>query len=207
MLMEGWRGILERRFVVETPMRKTGNWLLGSAAIAGLAATAAIAAPLETPMHVLTVQLPGGGVEHIRYSGDVQPRVVVMPAWSVGFAPTFAPMWPGSAFAQMDRQMNAMMQQARAMQAAVQSGRFDAGFANVPPGGVGYSRISVWSSGNGGCMRTVEMTSQTGGARPQVVSNTSGNCGPAATTSLPASSSTIPAKVEAAPKHAGATRI
>ena len=57
----------------------TGAVLAGGAAIlAAGVVTPAVAG--DSQVHVLTVQLPGGGVEQIQYTGDVAPRVVLVPA-------------------------------------------------------------------------------------------------------------------------------
>ena len=56
-------------------MRKPSLILAGVAV--ALAGATAVAAAERAHDHVLTVMLPDGSVEHVRYSGDVAPRIVV----------------------------------------------------------------------------------------------------------------------------------
>ena len=49
----------------------------GAAILAVGAVTPAMAR--DGQVHVLTVQMPGGGVEQIEYTGDVAPQVVFVP--------------------------------------------------------------------------------------------------------------------------------
>lgn len=192
-------------------MTKSRTWLIAGAAALALAGTTAIAN--AQAVHEIAVQLPGGGVEHIRYVGDAKPVVVMLPANP--FAASFAqPFWPSQAFAemnqiqaQMDRQMNAMLTQARAMQSATQSGALNASFGNLPRGTVQYTQISTWT-GNGMCTRTVRMTTPESGGKLQTVSSTSGDCAsntPAAHAPTPASD-LIQTKATATPHHAQPTR-
>jgi hypothetical protein len=82
--------------------------------------------------------------------------------------------------AEMDREAAAMFQRVDALAARAQSGEpINVAFGNLPPGSSGYSYISTMS-GNGVCTRSVEITA-TGNQTPRVVSHSSGNCGPAAT--------------------------
>ena len=168
------------------------------AAVASLAvATTAVAATKAEPTHVMEVALPGGGVAHIRYSGDVAPRIVVGPAAADAFAPVaFAPIGaapigfddvlaPFAMFdriaAEMDAQAAAMWRQIDLMsrQAAAQPGVTTVSAGALPAGTVSYSFVST-SSGNGVCSRSVQVTSLGEGKQPKVVSQTSGDCGPAA---------------------------
>ena len=79
---------------------------VGALALAGIARA-------ETPeTHVLTIELPNGQVEHIRYTGDVAPAVTLEPI----FAPTPTAMLADpfvvlrQISAEMDAQAAAMMQ-------------------------------------------------------------------------------------------------
>jgi len=190
-------------------MTKSRTWLIAGAAALALAGTTAIAN--AQAVHEIAVQLPGGGVEHIRYVGDAKPVIVMLPADP--FAASFAqPFWPSfAAFdqmqAQMDRQMNAMLTEARAMQQAAQSGMLDASFGNLPRGTVQYTQISI-SNGKNMCTRTVRTMQPEAGGQLQTVSSTSGDCGgnaPAAHAPTPASD-VIQAKATAAPHHTQPTR-
>src|SRR5579864_8560098 len=144
---------------------------LGAAAIAG----AAVAASRDT--HTVNVPLPDGSTARVEYVGDVAPKVTVMPA-------------PVSPFGLFDRgmfefqpQIDAMMHQVDAMARmpaarAGAPGMNVAAFGNAPEGS---SSVTVVSTSNGSktCMRTTEVTSQGAGKPPKVVTNVSGDCGPA----------------------------
>lgn len=200
-------------------MTKTSRSLLAGAAILAVTATAALADSKEPAFHEMTIQLPGGGTEHVRYTGNAPPQIVVAPngAWAGPFAAAFAAPFfgfgPAAAdleriSAQMDaqmRQMNAMVHEAETMAMQNPQGRFEAALRNAPAGSYGYSSVSVWSS-NGTCTRTVRMVEPGQGAQPQFVSNTSGNCGsaPAATQSA---NGVIQTKATPQPQHPSRTRI
>jgi hypothetical protein len=84
--------------------------------LAGTAATLAVGvvAPAmagDGRVHVLTLQLPGGGVERIEYTGDVPPRLVVMPTSRM----VAVPMMDVDPFATLNRISAMMDQQAAAM--------------------------------------------------------------------------------------------
>lgn len=178
---------------------------LGACAVLALAGLAgAAAAAVIQNSHVLTVQLPDGSTAHIRYFGDTPPQVRVDPAQ--GFSPAD---WPGPiglidpafpavdrAMAEMDRQADLMFAQAQRMASAAPAGRdglVRADFGQLPPGATGYSFISTVSS-NGACTRSVEYRS-TGKGQPQVISKTSGDCGPAkAPAPTPSAASSASAK-------------
>lgn len=156
--------------------------LSGAAAL--LLSGASVGALAKGPQtHVMTVRLPGGDVEEIRYSGDVRPQVTVSPGDAfadLGWPAAF--FGPDSTFAQMDRisaamdrQMGLMMRNAEALAAepALATGIDQ---VKLPPGMQSYSLVSSMS-GNGICGRSVEITSRGDGQKPQVVSKTWGNCG------------------------------
>ena len=167
--------------------------LTRKAILAGLASLAVAGAALaaEAPrFHMMNVNLPDGGVVHVRYSGDVAPIV------TVGRAP--APRWidPAGVFAgfdpapfaaldriaaQMDLEAEAMLRQARLGAAAGPSA--DAGWpgldlaaaGDLPAGAAAYSFVSETTS-NGNCTRSVEVTRAAPNAKPNVVTHQSGNC-------------------------------
>jgi hypothetical protein len=182
-------------------MRIIQTTLLAGAAAIGCLGVAALAqspqpqAP-RSQLHVLTVRLPDGLVEQIRYRGDVAPQVVLAP----GGAPigAFAPMIgfgpaadPGAAAAnspfamlerrsaQMDRQMAEMMRNASLAPPpalAAPGGMQQTALGKLPAGSQSYSFVSSFSGGKA-CSRSVEITSQGAGQAPRVVSHTSGDCG------------------------------
>jgi len=150
--------------------------LLAGIAAVGLAGFAEAGSPA---VHTLTIRLPGGGIETIRYTGDVAPKVMLAPPQMVAFAPAFPAFPVDPVFARLERisaamhrQMTDMMQQAEMMDAQSSDQLSQAMLKNAP--GSGYSFVSTMS-GNGICMRSVQITSTPGG-KPQVVSHTSGDC-------------------------------
>lgn len=184
-------------------MRTVRTVLLAGAAALGIAGLAGLAMAAGPAFHEITVLLPGGGVEHIRYTGNVAPKVdyvsgpavpVAWNAWSV--SSPFAELDRISAI--MDRQMSVMMQQAQAMQQAAFSGGLDqAVMKDMPAGTSSYSFVSTMS-GNGVCSRSVQITSSPNGGKPKVVSHTSGNCG---------SAPSAPANLDSAKPAAGVQTI
>jgi len=168
-------------------MRKLHSALLtGAAAVAIAAAGPALAQNSKT--HVMTIDLPGGGVAQIEYTGNVAPRVSFSesPAPAAAFAPVSAFFGPDSPFAmierisaEMDRQADVMFRQAATLASQAQPGGLtEAVLRNLPPGSSSYTFVST-IGGNGFCSRSVEITSQGNGAPPRVVTHSSGNCGPA----------------------------
>ncbi len=182
-------------------MRKVRTSILaGAAALAAagvLAGSAALAAN-SLPMHRLTIRLPGGGVEHIEYTGNAKPQVTIMPAESIDAATFADPFWNEPVFlgatpefagfdrvaadmnaieAQMDRDMNAMLQQAQSLakQMPDANAPFSASFSNLPAGTESYSFVST-SNGGHFCSRMTTVTAN-GHGKPAVVTKTSGDCG------------------------------
>jgi hypothetical protein len=129
-------------------------------ALVGLAGAAEAGSP-ET--HVVTLRLPNGQVEQVRYVGDVPPTVVLAPDATASFA---APVDPFAMFAQisaaMDRQEAAMLRTINAL---------------ADPSGSGFGMIPVLS-GPGVCAHSVQISFMGNGQSPRVVSHTSGDCGP-----------------------------
>ena len=174
-------------------MRNIRIALLGIVAAVALAGTAAAQDPNT---HVMKVQMPGGGIAEIRYTGKVPPRVVFTsgPAALAAFDPFSSIAGPGSPFAmmervsaEMDRQAAAILAQADNLAAQARSGSpqiLQTGLGNMPPGSTGYSYVSTMSS-NGVCTQSVEITSQGNGAPPKLVWHRSGNCGPGAGATAP----------------------
>jgi hypothetical protein len=156
--------------------------LAGGAAVLAVAAMAPAMAE-DSQVHVLTVQLPGGGVERIGYTGDVAPRVVLVPAQSTMAMPMFA----GDPFAALERISAMMQQQETAVLRQVQalSAGQGAGMFGLPPGASGYSFVSTLT-GNGVCTRSVRITYNGDNTAPKMVSSTSGNCAPGPDTRAPA---------------------
>jgi len=137
-------------------------------------------AALAQEMHVMKVALPDGSVAHIRYAGDKAPQVAVVPvvqrvAVPVVHADPFAEM--DRVFADMDRQMAAMMQQARLVASPPVDGAGKLVTVNggkLPAGTMRYSYVSTTS--NGGCTQSVQYVSDGSAAEPKVTSQSSGDC-------------------------------
>jgi hypothetical protein len=163
-------------------MRSIRTVLFAGIAAAGLAGLSGLALARSPAFHDMTVQLPGGGVAYIRYTGDVAPKISFTTGPVVPFASVFEP-W-GSPFADldrisaaMDRQMAEMMRQTQQIEQLAGSGTLNnATLEKLPAGMSSYSFVSTMS-GNGFCSRTVQITSSPNGGKPQVVSHTSGRCG------------------------------
>ena len=191
-------------------MRKLTKLLVASAGAVALAGVAVAAADQN---HVMNVVLPDGSVARIHYVGKVAPKVVVAPnelAMPVAFVPAADPfaMFDRISY-EMDRQMDAMLQQASAMQAIAPGpdGKLsEAALKSLPPGTVSYSFTS-FSSGNGAsCSQSVQVTSLGTNQAPKVERQSSGDCSavntrkpvPAVQQDKPAAPTLTPASLEKA---------
>jgi len=188
-------------------MRNVRTALLASAAAVALAGFSGVAAARDLNTHLMTLQLPGGGVAEIRYTGDVFPQVVLSPAPAElgSLMPISAFFGPGSPFAMLDRMSVAMDREAASLMRQAEMLANATAFAgnqpieatprNIPPGTQSYTMVTTWS-GNGVCTQSVEITSPANGGRPHVVSHSSGNCG-----SPPGSAGVIGTPALRAPTH------
>ncbi|HMI19241.1 MAG TPA: hypothetical protein VK533_06835 [Sphingomonas sp.] len=148
---------------------------------AGALAVGGVAIAASSPNHVMNVALPDGSVAQIHYVGDVAPKVVVAPdeAMPVAFvaADPFAMMDRISLA--MDRQMDAMLQQASLMANAAPAANgqlSEAALKTLPAGTVSYSFTS-YSSGNGAsCSQSVQVTSLGANQAPKVERQSQGDC-------------------------------
>jgi hypothetical protein len=150
-------------------MQLSRTVLLAGAAALGLAGIAGMADAQTSNTHVMTVQLPNGEIEQIRYSGDVPPQIVLAPD-AVTFESPFAALEQMTAM--MNRQAEAMLRSARAM-AMQPVPMTEAAFGHVAPG-------------SGVCMRSVQITYTGNGEQPHVVSRTAGDCGQSGGSAVPA---------------------
>lgn len=158
-------------------MRIARKALFAGAAAACLLAAGGLAAAESAKLYTMTVRTPDGATATIRYAGDTAPKV------TFSDNPFLAHFWgvsiPFAAFAQiqadMDRQMEAVLRQADTMSKGLASddGLFNVGLGDMPKGGHGYS---FFSSTNGACTRSVEITSDGAGKR-NVERHVSGDCG------------------------------
>src|SRR5690242_20239520 len=164
---------------------RPANLVLAGLAVAGLVGGLAVAQAETKPrLHEITVALPGGGVEHIRYAGDVAPQLLVTsgPEFTsdTGFwvEPSFAQLNRISAemdrfWSAFDRRMANLVAEDENLFAAMQDHSPLLQASTKTPGS--YSYVSEFSM-NGLCTRSVSITQQAGDAKPEVVSRTSGDC-------------------------------
>jgi hypothetical protein len=165
-----------------------------AATAAVLAGTAVAAAPRT---HAMDVSLPDGSVAHVEYSGDVAPKVSVMPgrmaspadAWAMPF-PSFASF--DRMIEQMRRQSQEVMQRAQMMSRQPNGASpYIASFGGLPAAGSSTTIVSVSNNGVT-CTRTTEVVSEGPGKAPKVTSNVSGQCG-GAPAPAPSNGATHPA--------------
>lgn len=155
-------------------MRLMSKIALAGAAACALAGTAYAA---DHSLHRMNVALPDGSVAHVLYQGDVAPKLELVPVErTIPVAMIDSPFGGfDQMFAEMDRQAAVMMQQAAALQASAPAGgKIDQAALKAMPAGASYSFTS-YSSSNGGCTQSYQMTSY-GNAEPKVVSQSSGDC-------------------------------
>jgi hypothetical protein len=162
---------------------------VGAAALAGTAIAANPKAP-AAKMHVMNVALPDGSVAHIRYVGDVAPKVTVesrpLAALGGGWGMPF-PSFGGfdKIMADMQRQSQEMMRHAQEMSRHPNGAvPYIASYGNMPAGQTSTTVISV-SNGGATCTRSTEVVSQGPGKAPKVTSRVSGQCGEAAAPGAP----------------------
>lgn len=164
-----------------------------TAIIAGVASAALAGAALAAheKSRMMLVALPDGSVEHIRYTGDVAPQVVLVPTAAPAdmFEVAFG---PDSPFAEMDRMAAAMEAHAQAMmrQAATMQAQMPAANASPdrrgiimtnaqgqPVGVMHYSYVSSTTDANG-CTQTIQYSSEGANAnQPKVIRTSTGDCG------------------------------
>ena len=169
-------------------MRFLPTILAGVAAVS-LGGSLAMAASNDLPFHQMTVRLPDGGTLRVEYAGKVPPRLHVASSPLAAAWPEFPAFAFGHSFsdlqrisAEMDRQISALMKQANSamrVPAGADNGLSEASLGKMPAGSMSYSFVST-SNGRITCSRSVEVTKPAGGAKPKVVTHSSGNCGAAA---------------------------
>jgi hypothetical protein len=110
-----------------------------------------------------------------------------------------------AAFAQMDRQMAAAMQQMEALSRQPLAGgpasASLASYGNLPSGSTSYSSVTISQNGHQ-CSRSTEVISRGAGKPPKVSSKVSGDCGPQQSAVQPrAAPSGAPVEVPTGPIH------
>ncbi len=178
-------------------MQTTRTALFAGAAAIVLAGLSGLAHAAPERSHVMTVPLPDGAIEQIRYTGDVPPQVILapeavpadalgLPTASFDAASPFALLQRLSA--EMDQQAASMFQTIDAMMAQPTLGpgsATEAMWSRLPAGTELYSVISTFS-GAGTCTRSMQITYQGNGQKPQVLSRTAGDCGASRGATMPA---------------------
>lgn len=188
-------------------MHKLRNVVLAGAAALAVASAAAWAADQRRDLHELTIRLPGGGIERIQYTGDQPPTVLVGaspftfdPFWSVdeedfdtpfvGFGESFAAL--GAMTRDLDRRVDRMLQEARSVanEPLVDADRLlrTSTDGDLPRNNFSYSFVSTTIGGKT-CTRVVRISAPHEG-KPEVVDQTSGDCGPRKNESFRASDPT-----------------
>lgn len=134
--------------------------------------------------HQLTLRLPGGGIEHITYSGYAAPSITILPMEQVISVPA-DPWWlaPNLGFisgdfrgisAAMNQDMRAALQNANAL-TALSSNTVKGTVQPMPRGSESFAVVSTLQ-GNHDCTREVQITGMGDDRQPQVVSHNSGDC-------------------------------
>jgi hypothetical protein len=134
----------------------------------------------------MTMQLPDGRTLRVEYTGNVPPRISVAKSPLAITWPTFSAFDLGPSFAElqrisaeMERQMDTLMRDAQSSFSIVapsaDNGLYDIKLGDLPPGSMSYSFFST-SNGRTTCSKMVEVTKPGDGAKPKVVSRTSGDC-------------------------------
>jgi hypothetical protein len=191
-------------------MRKSALILAGTAI--ALAATAVTAAE-RAHEHIMTVLLPDGSIEHVRYSGDVAPHIVVRPMAAGAPTSLFAPFGPASPFAEMARisaamnaQASAMMRQVSAMAAARPAASGATPQMTVTasgPAGATYHYVSTTTVNGKTCTTSVQSISQGAGKAPQLLRQVSGDC----STAMQRPTGPVPAVAPAPPTPPAKPRL
>ena len=167
--------------------------LIGAALLAAAGLAGASAGELART-HILTVRLPDGSIEQIRYLGDRPPQIHWTQDPAPLLSPGFEPVDMNSPFAALDRMSGEMDREAQALLNETADLRdpvfgFPDTFAMVDlarpaPGARSVSVVSTLSGGRVST-RSVEVYASPEGGRPRIVTRTSGDCGPNHRRSLP----------------------
>ncbi len=159
-------------------MQMTKKLVLAGVAALALAGGAELA--LAQPLHVMTLRLPDGGLAQIQYTGNIPPKVTLAPEPAA--AEFFGPASPFAMVdrisAQMNREMDALMSGAAwAPPPLLDPERvLAADMGNLPPGAAQYSFVSTLGGNGDYCTRSMEITRAGPGARPHVVTHSTGDC-------------------------------
>ncbi|EQB04694.1 hypothetical protein [Sphingobium baderi] len=132
---------------------------------------------------MMTVDLPDEPLIQITYTGDIAPGARIIP--DAHLTPVWLHPFHSAPFTmlermslEMDRTFAAMMRQAETMKtvALAQSNGMTFASRTMPSGTVRYSYV-VTGNGDSYCSRSVRIISDGSGAKPTMVSQSSGDCG------------------------------
>jgi hypothetical protein len=167
-------------------MRKMHAAFLAGAVVVGLGVAAGLApfAPSligqKSATHELTLRLPGGGAETIAYTGNVPPSVTFHQAraafWPASFYDWTMPPFvaPDRFIADMDKHLQMLANRPLLIPPVPEQPQNMVVVSSLPAG-TSYSIVSE-TSGDGVCTHFAQITKAAGDAKPQIVSQTSGNC-------------------------------
>ncbi|AMK26120.1 MULTISPECIES: hypothetical protein [Sphingobium] len=158
---------------------------LRSVALMGVAACFATGAAMAASNdgRMMTVDLPDEPLIQITYTGDIAqgariiPDAHLTPVWLHPFHSAPFTMLERMSL-EMDRTFAAMMRQAETMKtvALAQSNGMTFASRTMPSGTVRYSYVMTGEGGSY-CSKSVQIMSNGSGAKPSVVSQSSGDCG------------------------------
>ena len=159
-----------------------------------LAATVAVigvvglGAATSRTAHEMTLRLPDGSIEQIRYAGNQAPQIRLEGPLQATNAAMLDPIGALAAdpwrlegpfialdrlSAALDRQAEMLLQDAAG---AGPGGLTTVDMSRLPPGVQGFSVVST-RSGDGVCTRSIQYRASGEGRPPQVITRTSGQCG------------------------------
>lgn len=184
--------------------------LIAGVAILGLAGMASPVLAKTPETHTMTIEIPGGGVAEVQYTGNVPPTITfepgVGPAFSVASVPgLFGPNSPFAMMqrisAEMNRETAALIREVESTTRALWSAPLvPATFGKFGPGTSGYTFVST-ITGNGVCTEGMQITYSRNGT-PKVAYSHSGDCGPQGG-SAPVTAQTLPVPSRAKPTLPG----
>ena len=160
--------------------------------------TAGTAVAATAHVHTMKVDLPDGSVARISYTGDVAPRVQVLPTAApaesdfiapLAFTPVddavlFAPFAHfDQIFARLEQQHREMIQRVAQMDRAIaqsagpdEAPRRLVATGNLPAGTTVHYSFYSSTNGKDACSQTIEWRSDGSGKQPQITRTSSGDC-------------------------------
>jgi hypothetical protein len=198
-------------------MKLSNTSILAGIAVLAVTACALPAIAMVLARHELSAPLADDGAATARYVGDAAPHVWITPpalqaAWTQprddGAFASFAAF--NQMAADMDRQMAAMMRQANMTMAMPDAPDLTDATLQGMLAGSQSTVISTSFGGGNACTRIVQVSMSANGAKPRVVSRSSGNCGTDAAAQPqqePLDSHLVPARAVLPPAHTPRTAL